>query len=540
MKKNKTLKRFLAFLLCAAMLITYMPSSVYTLADESADTPEVAADSGDSGAEAKKEAPKKSPAPTAAPAEQAESAPAAEPEAAAEPEESQVEEAQEPETPETRAGPSEDSDVTEEAAEPAEETSEEAVPEGEDAEKEDADKEEKEDENKLNTATKTFTGKANSVNVKVVAQPGTFPEGTTMKVVSVSKGAVRDAVEGALDDVNDFRAVDITFYADGKEVQPKKNVSVKLSTSAFDTDEDLNVVHVKDSGSAEVMSLTSATDTAAQFKSGSFSIYVVVETGDDARLKVVFHKLDGSTAEMMITKRQIPHVQQYIFDPGSGTPEEGVQFKGWTTKEDYTKDDAADAMTIADVREKVIEKLNGSVTDEEPYHVYAMGFKTYTVTFQDEKGIMVKADQVLAPATSTETPSYTVELNYTPYPTEEEGVVAEFLGWQQLQPEISGEMKLHKVGDTFSLTDTNFILKAHTQKGHWMIFEENLSNASYSEPQFIAIGAKATKPTNPTRTGYTFDGWYTEDDTDARDGKVKGSEFNFNNELTANTTVYGK
>ena len=37
MKNYKTLKRFLAFLLCVAVVITYMPSSVYTLADESSD-----------------------------------------------------------------------------------------------------------------------------------------------------------------------------------------------------------------------------------------------------------------------------------------------------------------------------------------------------------------------------------------------------------------------------------------------------------------------------------------------------------------------
>ena len=117
MKNNKTLKRFLAFLLSAAMLVTYMPSPVFTLADESADSPEVAADNGDSGSEAKKEAPKKSPAPAAAPAEQAEPAPAPEPEAPAEPKESQVEEAKEPETPETRAGPSDDSEVAEEVNE---------------------------------------------------------------------------------------------------------------------------------------------------------------------------------------------------------------------------------------------------------------------------------------------------------------------------------------------------------------------------------------------------------------------------------------
>ena len=44
MKKNKTLKRFLAFLLCAAMVITYMPSSVFTFAGGSGDEHAAAAE----------------------------------------------------------------------------------------------------------------------------------------------------------------------------------------------------------------------------------------------------------------------------------------------------------------------------------------------------------------------------------------------------------------------------------------------------------------------------------------------------------------
>ena len=48
MEKYKNLKRSLAFLLCAAMLVTYMPSPVFTLADENADAPELAAGEADS------------------------------------------------------------------------------------------------------------------------------------------------------------------------------------------------------------------------------------------------------------------------------------------------------------------------------------------------------------------------------------------------------------------------------------------------------------------------------------------------------------
>ena len=39
MKKEKSLKRFLAFLLCAAMMVTYMPSTAFTFASGDDDVP---------------------------------------------------------------------------------------------------------------------------------------------------------------------------------------------------------------------------------------------------------------------------------------------------------------------------------------------------------------------------------------------------------------------------------------------------------------------------------------------------------------------
>ena len=49
-------------------------------------------------------------------------------------------------------------------------------------------------------------------------------------------------------------------------------------------------------------------------------------------------------------------------------------------------------------------------------------------------------------------------------------------------------------------------------------------------PQNVDHGTKATKPANPTKTGYTFAGWYTEADT----------EFDFNTPITSATTLYAK
>ena len=58
MKNNATLKRFLALLLCAAMMITYMPSPVYTLAGEAAGETSVATEEPEKESESADETPK--------------------------------------------------------------------------------------------------------------------------------------------------------------------------------------------------------------------------------------------------------------------------------------------------------------------------------------------------------------------------------------------------------------------------------------------------------------------------------------------------
>lgn len=59
----------------------------------------------------------------------------------------------------------------------------------------------------------------------------------------------------------------------------------------------------------------------------------------------------------------------------------------------------------------------------------------------------------------------------------------------------------------------------------------NSNGGTAVEPQTVEHGGKATKPANPTKTGYTFAGWYTEADT----------EFDFNTPITsANPTLYAR
>ena len=64
-------------------------------------------------------------------------------------------------------------------------------------------------------------------------------------------------------------------------------------------------------------------------------------------------------------------------------------------------------------------------------------------------------------------------------------------------------------------------------------FNLNYSGAPAATTAQVESGSKAQKPADPTRSGYTFDGWF-----DNANGT--GTAFDFNTAITANKTLYAK
>lgn len=79
-----------------------------------------------------------------------------------------------------------------------------------------------------------------------------------------------------------------------------------------------------------------------------------------------------------------------------------------------------------------------------------------------------------------------------------------------------------------TLDKANVTLCAIVEKGHWITFESD--GGSYVEPQFVTDTTK--EPTPPTKPGYDFVGWYTDEETN--------SEFEFGNTLSDSPTLYAK
>lgn len=85
-------------------------------------------------------------------------------------------------------------------------------------------------------------------------------------------------------------------------------------------------------------------------------------------------------------------------------------------------------------------------------------------------------------------------------------------------------------------TDSKTDEKVEVTKEVFVRFETN--GATAIDKQRIAKGTKATEPTDPTRTGYTFYGWHLDKDCN-EDGYV-GDEFDFDTAVNGNITLYAK
>lgn len=523
MKKNKFLKRFLAFILSAAMVLTYMPTSMIAFAEDEA----AEAASSEPKAAAAEEV-KSEPAPAPEPkAEEPAPAPAAEEPAPAPAEESAPAPA---ESEEAAPASEENADAAAEESAPADETAE--VTEEQAAE----DLEEEEDE-ELEYPAQYFSGSAGGVSVSVSAPEGALPEGTTMNVSAVSAASVQSAVEDAIGaEAAKIKAVDITFRHEGKDIEPKKAVKVHMNASGMANEGNQSVVHIADNGSANVVT-QNVSDGKTNFKSDEFSIYAVVEEGseeDEARVTVKFMHGSTTVATMYVKNSDTrEELNDILYDPGVGDMATGETFKGWQISDSSTPsyDVNTTPKNIEGVRDYFADM---DITEGSEMYVHAMVFKTYSVSYVAD-GVTV--ENATAIAVGDNPADYTIDMQYVPADPDQQ-----FQGWY-IKPAENATLEdgspvdegtAYENGTKIKLTGAvTLTVKAPT--GKWLIFKENGKGASYTSPQFVETGEKTKEPTAPTRNGYVFGGWYT--DAACTDG----NEFTaFDETLAANTTVYAK
>lgn len=153
----------------------------------------------------------------------------------------------------------------------------------------------------------------------------------------------------------------------------------------------------------------------------------------------------------------------------------------------------------------------GKITETKTITVTAKIEKVYYIFFKDNTGRVV--------ATKECTDGQTVsDFSDVTFPV---GSDESITGWYF---DAANTQK----ADSVTINGKNVTLYAKVEKGYWITFDAN--GGSYTAPVFYANGTAAAEPvTKPTLPGYSFDGWYLDEDC------TNSADFS---KITTSTTVY--
>ena len=342
-----------------------------------------------------------------------------------------------------------------------------------------------------------------------------------------------------------YCAYDINIVKDGREWQPEPNepAIVTMTDPNFIDGQLLDIYH-EGKNELEYIATVAPENGKITFPAPSFSVYIITTTGDSARLKVTFHRASAPTeVTVYVKKADIGHgiFNEVVYNPGMGTPAAGVECKGWTANASYSVSDMASAITFTQIRDSITNRLNAGVTDGTELHFYTMLFKSYSISYLDEKGAVIHTDDTAYRADAG-TPAIKREVNaaYTPDDNDHN-----FEGWKVNThadgTHINGhsdDEHVYENGDSITIRGS-ITLKVYTTKGHWLIYHENGKGATYKAADFVRSNEVTERPTiDMRRNGYTFDNWYFGPLN--ANGNPTGGAFPFGNALDSNTNIYAK
>lgn len=210
--------------------------------------------------------------------------------------------------------------------------------------------------------------------------------------------------------------------------------------------------------------------------------------GDTNTITYIFQKKNGEQTEEIA--RQIVKKGDTLLEPEVKTGE-NEKFTGWDP-----------AVTFGTV---------GEITETKTITVTAKIEKVYYIFFKDNTGRVVATKE----CTDGQTVSDFSDVTFPVGPDES------ITGWYF---DAANTQKANSV----TISGQNVTLYAKVEKGYWITFDAN--GGSYTAPVFYANGTAAAEPaTTPTLPGYSFDGWYLDEDC------TNSADFS---KITTSTTVY--
>ena len=324
-----------------------------------------------------------------------------------------------------------------------------------------------------------YNGVCNGIAVAIRAPEGVFPEGTKAVLAAPSAESLAAAAAASGQDASDLMGVDITFRYDGKEIQPTSAVEVSFRAAEIADADISNVYHVSDGGAVQEVT-ASKSGASLGFTADSFSTWIFPTAGGavapasildpETSIATYVFKADGETVDTQyITSGDT------LSEPAAPV-KEGHRFIGWYVGE--TPVTFGTVSTVSETAEIIVE-----ARFEEVYYVF----------FHNPKGAVVATKEGRAGDEIT-----TSDVTFAV------GAEESITGWYEASDSGSAV-------ESVTLSDSNVDLYAKVENGFWVTYDSD--GGSYVAPEFYPAGETAELSAQPTKNGYSFEGWY---DGDAR------------------------
>ena len=111
-----------------------------------------------------------------------------------------------------------------------------------------------------------------------------------------------------------------------------------------------------------------------------------------------------------------------------------------------------------------------------------------------------------------------------------------FIGWYT-DSALTNKFEFDEDGTSKPITDDTYEITLYAKweiNKYTVTFDFNTGKTSTPKTEKVEYGSSVSKPTEPTNTGYTFGGWYTDQ------GCTNGNEFSFDTKITRDITLYAK
>ena len=320
-----------------------------------------------------------------------------------------------------------------------------------------------------------YNGVCNGIAVAIRAPEGVFPEGTKAVLAAPSAESLAAAAAASGQDASDLMGVDITFRYDGKEIQPTSAVEVSFRAAEIADADISNVYHVSDGGAVQEVA-ASKSGASLGFTADSFSTWIFPTAGGAVAPASILDP-ETSIATYVFTADGETVDTQYItsgdtLSEPAAPVKEGHRFIGWYVGE--TPVTFGTVSTVSETAEIIVE-----ARFEEVYYVF----------FHNPEGAVVATKEGIAGAKIT-----TSDVTFAV------GAEKSITGWYEAS-DYSGSAV-----ESVTLSDSNRDLYAKVENGFWVTYDSD--GGSYVAPEFYPAGETAELSAQPTKNGYSFEGWY--------------------------------